>query len=96
MALPVVDQPFERVGIDLIEPLPWMKAGHHCMQTIVDCGIWSPEAIPLCQTVCQIIVAEWLTIFSIVGVPKELLPLSSTPHDNHIKELYTLLGVKLI
>ena len=36
MPLPVVDQPFERGGIDLVGPLPQTKAGHHYVLTMVD------------------------------------------------------------
>ena len=58
MPLPVVDQPFERVGIDLVGPLPRMKAGHRYTLTMVDNGTQYPEALPLCQTDSQTIAAE--------------------------------------
>ena len=73
MSLPVVDQPFKRVGIDLVWPLPRTRASHCYVVTMVDYRTRYPEAIPLCQTDSQTIAAELMTILSRVGVPKEIL-----------------------
>ena len=64
MPLPVVNQPFERVGMDLVGPLPQTKAGFHYVPTMVAYGTRYPEAIPLCHTDSQTIAAELMTIFS--------------------------------
>ena len=97
MPLPVVDQPFERVGIDLVRPLPQTKASHLYVLTMVDYGTRYPEAIPLHQTDSQTIAAELMTIFSRIGVPKKILSdCRANVTSKLIKELYRLLGVQPI
>ena len=97
MPLPVVNQPFERVGLDLVGPLPRRKAGHRYTLTMVDYGTRYPEAIPLCQTDSQTITAELMTIFSRFRGPKEILSdCGANCTSKLIKELYKLLGVQPI
>ena len=94
---PVVDQPFERMGIDLVGPLTQATAGHHYVLTMVNYGARYPEAIPLRQTNSQTIAAELMTIFSRVKIPKEILSdWGANLTSKHIKELYWLLGVQPI
>ena len=45
--LPVMDQPFQRIAMDMVGPLPRSKAGHKYILTICDYGSRYPEAIPL-------------------------------------------------
>ena len=97
MPLPVVDQLFERVGIDLARLSPQTKAGHRCVLTIVDYETRYPEAIPLHQTDSQTIAAELMTIFSRIRVLKEILSdCGANLTSKLIKELYRLLGVQPI
>ena len=85
------------MGIDLVGSLPRTKAGHRYVLTMVDYGTQYPEAIPLRKTDSQTIAAELMTIFSRVGVLKEILSDCGTNLTSKlIKELYRLLGVQLI
>ena len=68
--LPVTDQPFARVGIDLVGPLPRTKAEQRFILTMVDYATRYPEAIPLKRTDSETIAGELMTIFSHVGVLK--------------------------
>ena len=46
--MPLVDQPFKRVAVDLIGPIhPPSEEGHRYILTLVDYVTWYPEAIPL-------------------------------------------------
>ena len=84
------------MGIDLVGPFPRTKAGHRYVLTMVEYGTRYPEAIPLRQTDSQTIAAELMTIFSRVGVPKEILSdCGANLTSKLIKEL-RLLGVQPI
>ena len=97
MPLAVDNQPFERVGIDLVGPLPQTKAIHRYMLTMVDYGTRYPEAIPLHQTSSQTIAAELMIIFSRVGVLKKILSVCGANLTSKlIKELYGLLSFQPI
>ena len=72
--MPIVTEPFARVAIDLVGPLsPSSSAGHRYILTLIDFSTGFPEALPL-KDVDSISVAEaLLTIFSRVGIPREVL-----------------------
>lgn len=38
--------PFERIGMDLIEPLEHLAHGYHFALVLVDCVTRYPEAVP--------------------------------------------------
>ncbi|XP_016307287.1 melanocyte protein PMEL-like [Sinocyclocheilus anshuiensis] len=45
--LPVIDVPFERIGMDLVGPLPKSARGHEHILVVLDYATRYPEAIPL-------------------------------------------------
>ncbi len=45
--LPIIEVPFERIGMDLIGPLPKSARGHEHILVIVDYATRYPEAVPL-------------------------------------------------
>ncbi|XP_076064956.1 uncharacterized protein LOC143038997 [Oratosquilla oratoria] len=72
--LPIITEPFSRLAIDLVGPLsPPSAEGHRYILTLIDFATGFPEAVPL-KEVDSISVAEaLLTIFSRVGIPREIL-----------------------
>ncbi len=45
--LPIIEVPFERIGMDLVGPLPKSARGHEHILVIVDYATRYPEAVPL-------------------------------------------------
>ncbi|XP_076038439.1 uncharacterized protein LOC143023724 [Oratosquilla oratoria] len=94
--LPIITEPFNRVAIDLVGPLsPPSAEGHRYILTLVDFATGFPGAVPL-KEVDSISVAEaLLTIFSRVGIPREILSDQGTQFTSQLMaELHKLLGVK--
>ncbi|XP_033733588.1 uncharacterized protein LOC117322759 [Pecten maximus] len=73
-AMPLIDEPFRRVAVDIVGPIhPMTERKHRFILTLVDFATRYPEAVPL-QTIDTEQVAEALVqIFSRVGVPHEIL-----------------------
>ena len=96
--MPIVTEPFARVAIDLVGPLnPPSSAGHKYILTLIDFSTGFPEALPL-KDIDSVSVAEaLLTIFSRVGIPREVLSDRGTQFTSALmRELHRLLGVKPI
>ncbi|XP_076060325.1 uncharacterized protein LOC143036653 [Oratosquilla oratoria] len=94
--LPIITEPFSRVAIDLVGPLsPPSAEGHRYILTLIDFTTGFPEAVPL-KEVDSISVAEvLLTIFSRVGIPREILSDQGTQFTSQLMaELHKLQGVK--
>lgn len=69
-----IEEPFERIAMDIVGPLPRSKAGYRYILVICDYATRRyPKAVPL-QTVDAEHVAEALVkLFSRVGIPREIL-----------------------
>ena len=96
--MPVITEPFSRVAIDLVGPLsPPSSDGHRYILTLIDFATGFPEAVPL-KDIDSISVSEaLLSIFSRVGIPREILSDRGTQFTSHLMaELHKLLGVKPI
>ena len=73
VAMPIIGEPFARVAIDLVGPLPMSGRKHRWILTLVDCATRYPEAIPM-KGIDNIECAEELVnIFSRIGIPQEIL-----------------------
>ncbi|KAI8498470.1 hypothetical protein Bbelb_236720 [Branchiostoma belcheri] len=73
VAPPIIGEPFRRVGIDVVGPLPRSNAGNRFILTIVDHATRYPEAIPLPSTEAERVAKTLMTFFSRVGIPAEIL-----------------------
>lgn len=71
--LPVMDQPFQRMAMDMVGPLPRSKAGHKYILIICDYGNRYLEAIPLRSTDSKHVAEALIPFFSHVGIPQEIL-----------------------
>uniref|UniRef100_A0A803JMY6 Gypsy retrotransposon integrase-like protein 1 n=1 Tax=Xenopus tropicalis TaxID=8364 RepID=A0A803JMY6_XENTR len=93
--LPIIEVPFERVAMDLVDPLPKSARGHQHILVILDYATLYPEAVPLRNTSSKCIAKELVHLFSRVGIPKEILTDQGTPFMSKVtKELCRLLGIK--
>ena len=70
---PVMSEPFEVIGIDLVGPIKAGKGGcTHLLTAICMATRW-PEAIPLKSITARAVATGLLDIFSRVGIPRQLL-----------------------
>ncbi len=68
--IPVIGEPFERIIIDCVGPLPKTKSGHTYLLTIMCAATRYPEAIPLRSLRAKAIVKALTSFFSTFGLPK--------------------------
>ncbi len=93
--LPIIGVPFERIGMDLVGPLPKSARGHEHILVIVDYATRYPEAIPLRKATFKAIAQELFLLCSRVGIPREILTDQGTPFMSRtMADLCRLLQVK--
>ena len=95
--IPRFDEPFDRVLIDIVGPLPKTRSGNEYMLTIMDMATRFPEAIPLRKVSTESIAKELIKFFSLFGLPKEIQSDQGSCFTSHLmKQLCNELGVELI
>ncbi|XP_057183752.1 uncharacterized protein LOC130550329 [Triplophysa rosa] len=95
--LPLMQVPFERIGMDLIGPLERSARGHRFALVLVDYATRYPEAVPLCSISAKSVAEALFRIISRVGIPREILTDQGTAFMSRtLRELYELLGIKSI
>ena len=72
--MPLIDQPFKRVAIDLVGPIaPASDTEHRYILTLVDYATRYPEAVPMKNIGAETIAEALLDMYSRVGVAKAVL-----------------------
>lgn len=95
--IPVVDTPFERIGVDIVGPVERSQKGNRFILVVCDYATRYPEAYPLRDVTAKQIAAALLNFFSHVGIPKEVLT-DQGPNfmSRTLKQVYQLLGIKRV
>ena len=70
--IPAFDEPFSRILIDCVGPLPRTKSGNGYLLTIMCTSTRFPEAIPLRNIKTKSIVKALIKFFTFVGLPKSV------------------------
>ena len=70
--VPAFDEPFSRILIDCVGPLPRTKSGNEYLLTIMCTATRFPEAIPLRNIKTKSIVKALIKFFTFVGLPKSV------------------------
>ena len=70
--IPAFDEPFSRVIIDCVGPLPKTKKGCEYLLTIMCASTRFPEAIPLRNIKAKTIVNALVKFFTFIGLPKSI------------------------
>ena len=73
ISMPLIDNPFQRIAMDVVGPLPRSRSGNKYILTISDYATRYPEAIPLPSTEASWTAKELVLLFSRVGIPEEIL-----------------------
>jgi transposase InsO family protein len=92
---PMIDVPFTRVAVDLVGPLPVSNSGFRYILTLVDYATRYPEAIALKKIETTDVAEALITIFSRVGLPREILHDQGTQFTAGLmQEIARLLSVR--
>ena len=70
--IPAIDEPFSRLIIDCVGPLPKIKSGCQYLLTIMCASTRFPEAIPLINIKTKTIVKVLVKFFTFVGLPRSV------------------------
>lgn len=68
--VPLVGEPFYRVGVDLVGPLERSSSGKKYILTLVDYATRYPEAVALSNITAETVAEALISIFSRCGCPK--------------------------
>lgn len=71
--LPIMDESFKRIAMDIIGPLPKSRSGKRFVLVIVDYATRYPEAIVLRTIDAGTIADKLIQVFARVGIPEEVL-----------------------
>lgn len=95
--LPIMGEPFQRIAMDIVGPLPKTRRGNEYVLVISDYATRYPEAVPLRQFTALTVAEELINVFARYGIPTEILTDQGTNFTSQLlKELYNLIKVKPI
>ena len=94
--MPLIDTPFIRIAIDLIDPIhPPTEEGHRFVLTVVENATRYPEAVALKRMDTETVAEALIEIYSRVGVPREVLSDQGKQFTSDLmKEVSRLFSVK--
>ena len=73
ISLPIIEEPFQRIAMDIVGPLPRSRSGKRYVLVVCDYATQYPEAIALPSIDAKHIAEELVKLFARVGVSKEIL-----------------------
>lgn len=95
--LPIMGEPFQRIAMDIVGPLPRTRRGNEYILVISDYATRYPEAIPLRRFTALTVAEELITVFARFGIPSEVLTDQGTNFTSQLLgELYRLIGVRCL
>ena len=94
--MPLIDQPFKRVTIDLVGPIvPASDKRHRYILTLVDHATRYPEAVLLKNIDTETVAETLLDMYSQIEVPEEVFSDLGTPFTSDcMKEVFWLLPTR--
>ncbi|XP_051271638.1 uncharacterized protein LOC127372197 isoform X2 [Dicentrarchus labrax] len=93
--LPIIDTPFERLGMDIVGPVERSKSGNRYMLVITDYATKYPDVFPLKTVKAKSVAFCLVQFFSRVGFPCEILTDQGTNFMSILlKQVYQLLGIR--
>lgn len=95
ISIPVIEEPFRFIAMDVIGPLERTEKGNRYILTVVDYATRYPEAVPLKNTTAETIADELIRIFARLGIPDKILTDQGTNFMSDLmRQLTTLLRIK--
>ena len=71
--IPIMGEPFQRIAMDIVGPLPRSRSGNQYVLVVCDYATRYPEAYPLKSIDTEHVAEALVTFFSRVGIAKEIL-----------------------
>ena len=71
--MPIIGEPFERIAMDVIGPLPRTSTGKRFVLVITDYATRYPEAYAMSSVTAPAVTEKMIDMFSRYGVPREIL-----------------------
>ena len=95
--LPIIGEPFKRIAMDVVEPLPRTSRGNRFILVVSNYVTRYPEAIALRRVTAEKVAEELVTLFSRHGIPEEILTDQGTNFTSTLLgDLYRMVGVRAI
>lgn len=93
----VIEEPWRRVVVDIVGPLPRSAKGYKYLLTMMDFASRYPEAVPLWRVDAKTVTEVLLEVFGRFGIPDEILTDNGTVFTSkYTKSLMATLGIKQI
>ena len=73
VSLPIVNEPFSRIAMDIVGPQPRSRSGNKYVLVVCDYATRFPEAFPLRSIDAENVAEELVKMFARVRIPKEIL-----------------------
>ena len=90
--LPVMEESFERIAVDIVGLLPQSRRGHQYILVVCDYATRYPEAMSLWKVDAGSVADHLMQLFAKVGIPREILSDQRTNFMSQLlRELYNLL-----
>jgi hypothetical protein len=87
--LPVISEPFKRIAIDIVGPLPkCSETNNRFILTVIDHCTHYPEAIPLMSHEAPVVAKALITVFSHFGFPEEILSDCGPELMSHLMDIF--------
>ena len=97
ISLPTIGEPFKRIAMDVVGPLPRTSRGNRFILVVSDYATRYPEAIPLRNVTAKTVAEVLIDLFARYGIPEEILTDQGANFTSALLgELYRLIGVKAI
>ena len=92
--LPVLDEPFSRIAMDIVGPLPRSSQGNRYILVVCDYATRYPEASALKSIDAETVADNLVRLFSWIGIPKEILTdQGSNFMSKLLSSMYERLGI---
>ena len=89
--LPVVTEPFRRIAMDVVGPLPRSRSGNQYILVLCDYTTRYPEVVLLRSVDAEHVAEEIVKVFTRVGVPEEILTDQGSNFTSQLlREVYRL------
>ena len=73
ISLPTIGEPFKRIAMDVVGPLPRTSRGNRFILVVSDYATRYPEAIPLPNVTAKTVAEVLIDLFARYGIPEEIL-----------------------
>ena len=94
-SIPLMEEPFQRVAVDLVGPIQPTTERGHIILVLVDYATRYPEAVPMKTIEAEAVAEKLLGIYSRLGFPKEVLTDQGSQFVSGImKEVSRLLSIR--